>query len=575
MNKIVLSVLMLFAGFFRLDAQGNELNASYWWPQQKAPDKIVRCKRPTTFEDQMLAQSVAGLAAKAVNSGTSDEMVWIENTATQYNEWYKMCVRRLSAVESDAQTAWELAVKYRNAGIIKGFIVYKKDDLKQSLNIATVYAGLRDGILVEESEMQTALDKGFNLLVDARPLDYQTCFLEEKDNLNPNLIVIVSPASLNNRDLAIAQKSMVYYGVTDFYETILEWMNPISPIVGWNEGAESTHVAPPSRWGHFNTASDFCLNLPLLSAGSADEHLPVIKTIDPKTIDYNTDSHYHAFVMSDGDNMQWTMNSFFNKEYFRNACTKQMVSGWTSCPLNLSMMAPDVWDYMASLKNDETSLVEFSGGYFYPDVFAEKRGETERWELLRSFAKKANVHMKRTGVKVLNFITLYQIDSENARKAYQIYAEEIEDLTGIIAIQYNPYHNGGGEIYWLKNKNGIEIPVVTARYSLWGKINKPGFGRPDQVASYINNDTESTSAADKQLMNWSIVHAWSRYKKQKDGSIKDVDNSSSEGIRGFTPVKWCTDLLNPAVKTVTIEELLWRIRMKHNPEQTEQIINNK
>jgi hypothetical protein len=548
-------------------SQSLDLATAYWWPQQKIPAKVVKCLRPATFVESILAQSVAGLVAQAVNEGLSDEMVWIENTASQYNEWYKRCIQRIDAEELASENAWNLAVKYKNASLIKGYVLYKNDGL-QSLNVATVYAGLHQGILVEESQEQTAVNKGFNLLVDARSKNYQTCFNEEKNNLNKRMIVIVSPTMQNNRDWAIAQKSMVYYGVNPLYESILEWMEPLSPIVGWNEGGESTHVAPPSRWGHFNTASDFCLNFPLLSAGSMNENPEKIRTIDPNDIDFNENKHFHAFMMSDGDNMQWGMNGFFNKEYFNNACRNQMATSWTSCPLNLSMMAPDVYNYLVSNKKDDMSIVEFSGGYFYPDVFAENRGETERWEILRQFARKANIHLKRTGIKVLNFITLYPIDSENARKAYQIYAEEIDDLTGMTAIQYNPYHNGGGAIIWVKNKQNIDIPVVTARYSLWGKIDKAGFGRPDQIAGYINAD-----ASNNINLNWTIVHAWSRYKKQKDGSIIDTDNDAPDGVRGLTPVKWCKDRLDSSVKIISIEELLWRIRAEYHPEQITNLKN--
>src|SRR5690349_509546 len=51
-----------------------------WWPRQAMPKALVRLAKdmpePRAASD-MLAQSVAGLAAKAVNEGRSDEMVWV------------------------------------------------------------------------------------------------------------------------------------------------------------------------------------------------------------------------------------------------------------------------------------------------------------------------------------------------------------------------------------------------------------------------------------------------------------------------------------------------------------------
>jgi hypothetical protein len=543
-----------------------EVQSAWWWPEQQAPAKVVKCRRPAGPEEQMLAQSVAGLAARAVNENISDEMVWIETAIPQYAEWYAACIRRLRAQETGTKSAWELAEKYRQQGIIEGFVLYSRNT--GSVNTATVYAGLKRGILVEESLMDEALSRGFALLLDARQTDLQTCFAEESVRLNRRLMVVVSPSAHNNRDMAIAHQSMVYYGVDAFYLSLLEWMQPISPIVGWNTGGESEHVEPPSRYGHFNTASDFSVNLTLLSAGAREAALPKIQTVDPKQIDFSEDGNFHAFVMSDGDNMQWTMNAFFSAEYYGNACAGVIPTGWTSCPANTAMMCPDVWAKIVDRQATASSIAEFSGGYQYLDLFADLR--PERWDIVREYARKTNVHMKRSGVKVVHFMTRGGVLSDNAKRAYRIYAEEIEDLTGIIAIQYNPYHGGGGAIEWVQNRAGVNIPVVTARYSMWGKLAAPGFGRPDRVAEMVNAD--ATATTESPAMYWTVVHAWSRYKMQKDGAIVDVDNDSHQGSRGLTPVKWCIDRIDPLTKVVTVEELLWRIRMKRYPEQTKGII---
>jgi hypothetical protein len=571
--KNLLIYISLAMSVFRMQAQSQaELRSAWWWPEQKAPARVVKCQRPAGLEMQMLAQSVAGLAARAVNDGQSDEMVWIENTSSQYAEWYAACIRRIAARETGTESVWELAERYRDRGIVKGFVLYSKDG--NSVNVATVYAGLKSGILIEESLLNEALDRGFNLLLDARQTDLQTCFAEEKDRLYRRMIVVVAPSAPNNRDLAIAHKSMVYYGVDDFYRSVLEWMQPLSPVVGWNSGGESAHVEPPSRYGHFNTASDFSSNLTLLSAGSMDAVLSKIRTADPQQIDFSEDTNFHAFVMSDGDNMQWTMNAFFGTDYYGNACTSEMPAGWTHCSASIAMMCPDVWEKTVAMQREATSIAEFSGGYQYIDIFASAR--PDRWDIVRAYARQTGIHMKRTGVRVLNFMTRNDVLSDDARRACQIYAEEIEDLTGIIAIRYSPYHGGNGAVYWVENANGVKIPVVTAKYSMWGKMPPlSGFGRPDQIAGKINADAAAAAAAaTAPEMNWTVVHAWSRYGKLKDGSIIDVDNDSTRGSRGLTPVKWCIDLIDAGTGVVSIEELLWRIRMKHDPDETAQTLKN-
>lgn len=558
--------LLIIAGMLNtVQAQSlSPLKNAYWWPEQKLPKKIVICKLPANKQEQMLAQSVAGLVARAVNENQSDEIVWVQTSMLTYHKWYDDFVKQHDLKKNKARTVWELADKYRVEGVIKGYILYSRND--SSINVATVYAGLKNGILIEESLEQKAKDKGFKLLIDARGKDIRSCFLEEKDNLNKKILVVADPSLPNNRDLAIAHKGMVYYGVDSCYNSILEWMDPISPIVGWNEGPESAHIEPPTKFGHFNTASDYCMNMTVLSAGSIDIHTPEAKTIDPRTIDFNKDTKFHAFVISDGDNMQWTMNAFFNEDYYCSPQKHKIPISWTSCPVNISMMSPYTWKALVKEQNANSSIIEFSGGYHYPDIFGKHRAN--RWELLREYARKTNVHMKRTGIKVLNLMIRHDVFSEDAYRAFSIYAEEVEDLTGIIAIQYNPYHGGNGETIWVKNKKGTDIPVVTSKYSLWGKISNPGFGRPDQVAEWINRDASSTGAT----MHWTMVHAWSRYKMNEDGSIVDVPNSDYTGKRGVVPVKWTVDRIKSHTDIITIEELIWRIRMKYNPEQTKSII---
>ena len=63
----------------------------------------------------------------------------------------------------------------------------------------------------------------------------------------------------------------------------------------------------------------------------------------------------------------------------------------------------------------------------------------------------------------------------------------------MVAIQYSPY-NMGGDIIWVKNKENIEIPVVTAKFSIWsGLFDNPLCGGPDYVAALINRDAAKAS----------------------------------------------------------------------------------
>ncbi len=116
----------------------------------------------------------------------------------------------------------------------------------------------------------------------------------------------------------------------------------------------------------------------------------------------------------------------------------------------------------------------------------------------------------------------------------------------------------GGDIIWVKNKENIEIPVVTAKFSIWsGLFDNPLCGGPDYVAALINRDAAKASKQkDKENpLSWTIIHAWSDFSK--------TAHSNNLPIKGYNASKTSDQLLSPQVKNISLNELLWRIRERH------------
>src|SRR5687768_12168196 len=68
-------------------------NEERWWPTQALPKAVVRTASQQEFPaprsaHQMMVQSVAGLAAKAVNDGRGDELVWVDNGNADLDDWH-------------------------------------------------------------------------------------------------------------------------------------------------------------------------------------------------------------------------------------------------------------------------------------------------------------------------------------------------------------------------------------------------------------------------------------------------------------------------------------------------------
>ena len=160
--------------------------AGRWWPVQSMPQAIVRTTSLERFPAphgpyHMLVQSVAGLAAKAVNAGQGDELVWVTSTNPDLEAWYRRFLADHPQLAGRGIfEPWELVDRYVQKGIIQGYVLYTWDKspgelaedahrpgMDCSVNVATSVAGLVDAVLIEE-RWSTGTSDGLKLLLDAR-----------------------------------------------------------------------------------------------------------------------------------------------------------------------------------------------------------------------------------------------------------------------------------------------------------------------------------------------------------------------------------------------------------------------
>jgi hypothetical protein len=299
-----------------------------WWPVQALPKALVRTTNQQEFPEprialQMMVQSVAGLAAKAVNEGRADEMVWVSNGDVDMENWYvHLLAQHPDLTKPGAFGPWELMDRYAKQGLIKGYILYRRDKSKGetnafrpgincSVNVATSLAGLLDGIIVDEELEKEAKAHGLKLLLDVREKTQRWCFQVYKDQFNRRMLCTQDPRKPNVRDLAIAQKVFTVYGQDEPTPAATEWLEPLSPILGWNCGDEFAITDQSTRFGDIQTSTDWCMNLPVLMAGSEKLNLPKMKNLDPGTIDWKDARSAVCFINTDGDNVQWFQGNFF------------------------------------------------------------------------------------------------------------------------------------------------------------------------------------------------------------------------------------------------------------------------
>src|SRR5690606_9712139 len=234
-------------------------------------------------------------------------------------------------------------------------------------------------------------------------------------------------------------------------------------------------------------------------------------------IDWKKDKKFVSFYLSDGDNIQWMMNDFVG-EFYENGDVADVKMGFGVPVSNLNQMAPAQFDRIISGQHREASLIEaLGGGYQYVDNFGR---EGNRTELLAKLAGRVGNSMRQHRVKLLGLMAR-DVKSADAMAGYQAFIDANDQLEGIVVLQYSPYAGGAGEIFWLKNSAGYEIPVVTVRYSLWnfGTQNHEREGTPAYIAQQLTQQADN----DFSLIS---VHAWSRFRDT--GNSTDLIGENTE-----------------------------------------------
>jgi len=231
------------------------------------------------------------------------------------------------------------------------------------------------------------------------------------------------------------------------------------------------------------------------------------------------------------------------------------------------------YEYLQRTQPDKSTLLLHAGGYFFPDRLAEKLGTEKRIELLRRHARRVSHYMKTTGSTTYMFLC-YENGTKEAIEAYQIFAEEIEDLIGMLTIQYSPYNAEEGKVFWVTNSDGIDIPVSTCKYLIWANLDLRNTGTPTRISRKINENAAASTEDGEPYLAWAMTHTWSGFYEidTNDETAENAQFMEADTYAGVTPTKWCVQQLDPDIRVVTPEELLWKIRMAHRPEQTKKIL---
>jgi hypothetical protein len=318
------------------------------------------------------------------------------------------------------------------------------------------------------------------------------------------------------RDLPVARRAFTF-ATTDpeFRTEVARALGPQAVVYGWGDD-EHRWVSALSRANATGAPADWCVNLSALS------RLPSGRLRRPARPKLTAEDggRYVAFVMSDGDNLQWLCGDFVdNPRYWGSPLRGQFPMTWEVSPL-LATAAPRVLQHLYATAKPTDGFVTGPGvpGYTFPHLQPDPT----------ALARQAAPLLRQSDLSV---VSVLNANAGSLRDTIPLL--ERAEVEGVIYKDYSPYHRRRGEVLWHRGK-----PCVSYRFVLWDRLMGP-----EDVAREVAKLPASprTDAGSYALVN---VHAWSF--RRNGGPLEAVRRTLA--------------LLPPDTRVVTADQMIPLLR---------------
>lgn len=383
-----------------------------------------------------------------------------------------------------------------------GFIIYKKAQV--SVNVAATLAGITGFIPVELSKVEQyesyGLVEKFNL--DSSALNNNWLFGVAFEEINPDGLIHQNYTDGNGntnkfiKDYGIANKYMyVYYDGTITSSAKVKFHNFLTknrPIFGYTY-SEDNDVAFFSEYGQFIVPTDYTCNLTFLVAEEFDD-TDVYSQPNTDTTEVDSNKHYVAFVVSDGDNATYWQNTAAFATNYMAAIGREEDTfpvTWSITP-SLADLMPLVLSNVYDTATDyDYFAAPVSGqGYINTGEFAS----VDNGVYWQDFLEKLNIYLTKADLSAVTVIGANS-GTYGMTNILDDYAQ-LSAVSGGIVYDGNKYFsNVEGGVYWSNGK-----PFIGPRDSLWETT-------PAYIAARINMyPTDPTTVDGYTVIN---VHPWS------------------------------------------------------------------
>jgi hypothetical protein len=356
------------------------------------------------------------------------------------------------------------------------------------------------------------------------------------------------------KDLAVALSALVVSSAPGGgYEGALHRARPGGIVFGWDRYEEVRFVELASQYGLAVVPGDWLINIPIYMSGQTGLDFPLPKSsASKKPADLHDDpaARYVAFILSDGDNLCWTISDLPVKPNVWGSPLRGTIPfGWGAAVMDALQTDPFAIEHFVTTAKPDDDLIQYATGYCYLDRFGEKRGGEGA---LVALMTRTRPYLKRIDATTM---TSFVLDwrSQRAKDAFRTTAQAIPELKGLFITQYHPYAAGEGAIEWIKRStssaNGNEdMAVLTPLIAMWHGVDDPvHFADIEETAQAINNWAKRSPTKKEDRFTWVVVHCWSKF--PFDGRELSCYDATVQ----------CAKLLDPNVKIVTPTELVDRL----------------
>jgi hypothetical protein len=490
---------------------------------QQIPQTVYVYTMGTADQNIMMA-SLEGI----VNRSTSGEMMLSPTASILPNPIFWL--NELKAVYPQVQVVSQsnptfLINRYRS--LLKGYVLYDRSVNTNSINIATSIAGITNALLVDPATLSYATAAGLPEIADTRNMTYSQAYTQYNSQFNRDMIFYQDPAFNEPlRDYCIMNHGFMFYADPTALNPYAANQNHQGQLLGWG----------PSEYDLFNQGSQnnqqvSGANYLWSESATSKWRVPLAKQKyhTPLNIPTETNMHYVAFVMTDGDNIQvltggWATDpSWFGSPYRGNF---NMTWELTSSLAEVNPVAFNYYYEHAAYGSNNDCFVSPGGkGLTFPSQYPDING----------LADSISQSLQVADQKVLVIVD----PSYDTNALYRILDEP--NIMGIMFKTYDDYYKGrDGKLDWHNGK-----PILSAKYALWD-----GADTAQSIANSLNADPHRDGLHDSASYSIVVVHAWSTLGPTGTGSGNPMSNLNQ-----------LTQWLDPTkVKVVTLEELMVHLR---------------